>query len=260
MKVLLIDHHTLFREGLRCVLRQLPGGVDEILEAENFSYGLKLAGQHTDLDLVLLELKTPGSGGAISVRIFRQRYPHIPVVVVTSEEDCSVMNKALSYGAGGFVCKSSTAAILISTLNHMLSGNIHVPLRPLQQHGIAAENRSDGNDGRLWNANEYNLTARQMQVLKCLIAGLSNKEIAGTINLAEGTVKTHVATIYQVLRVNNRMEAMRAAKQLGLDSMFDEATGEITSRPTKQSKDGCQVAGYTAVFEPEPGSYRVMQS
>lgn len=236
MKILLIDNHTLFREGLRCVLQQLPGGVDEILEAGNFPDGLTLAGQHPGLDLALLELKTPGSGGAISVKIFRQRYPRIPVVVVTGEEDCSVMNKVLSYGAGGFVCKSSSVAILMSTLNLVLSGNIHVPLRFLPQHGMAAEKKNDGNDGRLWNANECSLTARQMQVLRYLIAGLSNKEIAGTINLAEGTVKAHVAMIYQVLRVNNRMEAMRVARQFGFDSMSP------------------------AGFEPESGSYRVMQS
>lgn len=254
MKILLIDNHTLFREGVRHILRQLPGGVSKILEAGNFPDGLTIAGRHPDLDMVLLELKTPGSGGAISVKLFRQRYPRIPVVVVSSEEDCSVMNKVLSYGAGGFVSKGSSVAMLMSTLNQALSGNIHVPVRSLPQHGIAAKNRNDGNDDCLWNANEYCLTARQAQVLRYLIAGLSCKEIAGTISLAEGTVKTHISTIYQILRVNNRMDAMRVARQLGLGGMSDEISGHSA----RLSENGKQAAGYPSVFESESGSYRVM--
>lgn len=256
MKILLIDNHTLFREGLSHVLRQLPGGVGEILEAGSFSDGLKFAGQHPDLGLVVLELKTPGSEGAISVKIFRQRYPRIPVVVVTSEEDCSVMNKALSYGAGGFVCKSSPVAMLMSTLNLVLSGNIYVRPQLLRQPDIATWNKNNRNGKRGPNANKHGLTVRQMDILKHLVAGLSCKKIAGTINLAEGTVKAHISTIYQVLRVNNRMEAMQAVKQLGLDSMPDGTS----SHSTRLSKSDNQVAGYHAVFEPESGSYRVMQN
>ena len=230
MKILLIDNHTLFREGMRHVLRQLPGGASEILEAGNFSDGLKIAGEHPDLSLALLELKTPGSGGAISVKLFRQRYPGVPVVVVTGEEDCNVMNKVLSHGASGFVCKSSTVAILLSTLSLVLSGSIYVAPQSLRQHGIAAGSRKD----RHSNADECSLTARQMQVLRYLIAGLSNKEIAGTINLSEGTIKSHVAAIYQALRVNNRMDAMRVTQRLGLAGMS------------------------SVMFEPESGSYRLM--
>lgn len=256
MKILLIDSHTLFREGLRHLLRQLPGGASEILEAGNFPDGLTLAGQYPDLDLVLLELKTPGSGGAISVKLFRQRYPHIPVVVVTSEEDCSVMNKALSYGAGGFVCKSSSAAMLMNTLNLALSGNIYVRPQLLRQPDIATWNKNNRNGKRGPNANKYGLTVRQMDILKHLVAGHSNKEIAGAINLSEGTVKAHVSAIYQALRVNNRMDAMRVARQLGLDSMSDEIPGRSPCLP----ENSRQVAGYPAVFELESGSYRVMQS
>lgn len=249
IKILLIDNHALFCEGLRCILRQLPDGVSEILEAGNFPDGLTVAGQHSDLDLVLLELNTPGSGGAISVKLLRQRYPRIPVVVVSSEEDCSVMNKALSYGAGGFVSKKSSVAMLMEVLNQVLYGNIHVPVRFLQQHDIAAKHRNDGNNDRLWNANKYNLTKRQIQVLRHLIAGLSCKEIAGTISLAEGTVKTHISTIYQILRVNNRMDAMRIANQLGLSGVSVETPGHSTHL----SQNDKQAAGYPSVFEPESG-------
>ncbi|MDO8465160.1 MAG: response regulator transcription factor [Gallionella sp.] len=216
MKILLIDHHALFREGLRQILQQLPGGVHEILEAGTFTDALNLAGQHPDFDLALLELKSPGCEGAVSIRSFRQHYPHIPVVVVSSEEGYLATNRALSNGASGFVCKSSTVPILLKTLCLVLSGNVYVPPQFLQKSGMSAWNKNNLNEIRFPNANEYGLTPRQVVVLQYLTAGFSNKEIAKTINLAEGTVKTHIAVIYQILHVNNRIEAMRVAKQLGL--------------------------------------------
>ena len=214
MKILLIDHHALFREGLRQILQQLPDGVGEILEAGNFTDGLNLAGQHPDLDLALLELKSPGCDGAISIKFFRQCYPHIPVVVVSSEEGYLATNKALRNGASGFVSKRSTVPTLLDTLNLVLSGNIYVPPQFLRKSGMANRNSLDGAQGQ--NAGEHGLTARQVAVLKYLATRLSNKEIAERINLAEGTAKAHIAAIYRILRVNNRIEAMRVAKQLGL--------------------------------------------
>ncbi|MFZ2525357.1 MAG: response regulator transcription factor [Candidatus Ferrigenium altingense] len=215
MKILLVDDHALFRDGMRYVLQQLPEAV-EILEAGNFPDGLKLATQHPELDLALLDLNMPGSEGPISIRFFHQRYPHIPVVVISGEEGRGYMEKAMNYGAMGFVCKSSTASVMLSALNLVLSGGVYIPPQLLRQYGEVAGKEPDVTDRRSLHTNEYGLTQRQMQVLTHLAAGLSNKEIAEAIHLAEGTVKIHVAAVYQTLRVNNRMEAVRMAEKLGL--------------------------------------------
>jgi DNA-binding NarL/FixJ family response regulator len=215
MKILLVDDHALFRDGMRYVLQQLPEEV-EILEAGNFPDGLKLAMQHPELDLALLDLNMPGSDGPVSIRFFHQRYPHIPVVVVSGEEGRSYMEKVMNYGAMGFVCKSSTAAVMLGALNLVLSGGVYIPLEMLRQHSVITEKEPEAVDRRSLRTNEYGLTSRQMEVLMHLAAGLSNKEIAEAIHLAEGTVKIHVAGVYQTLRVSNRMEAVRAAGKLGL--------------------------------------------
>ena len=215
MKILLVDDHALFRDGMRYVLQQLPEEV-EILEAGNFHDGLKLAMQHPELDLALLDLNMPGSEGPISIRFFHQRYPHIPVVVVSGEEGRGYMEKAMSYGAMGFVCKSSGAAVMLGALNLVLSGGVYIPPQLLRQYGEITGKEPDITDRRSLHTNEYGLTQRQMQVLTHLAAGLSNKEIAEAIHLAEGTIKIHVAAVYQTLRVNNRMEAVRMAEKLGL--------------------------------------------
>ena len=215
MKILLVDDHALFRDGMRYVLQQLPEEV-EILEAGNFPDGLKLAMQHPELDLALLDLNMPGSEGPVSIRFFHQRYPHIPVVVVSGEEGRGCMEKVMNYGAMGFISKSSTAAVMLSALNLVLSGGVYIPPQLLRQYGEMAGKEPDVADRRSLHTNEYGLTQRQMEVLTHLAAGLSNKEIAEAIHLAEGTVKIHVAAVYQTLRVNNRMEAVRMAEKLGL--------------------------------------------
>jgi DNA-binding NarL/FixJ family response regulator len=215
MQILLIDGHALFRHGMCLILRQLLDGVGSIMEAGDFSEGLKIAEKHPDLNLALIELNTPGSAGAICVRQFRQCYPHIPVVVVSGEEDCRVIKEAMGNGADGFVCKSSTVSELLNALSFVLVGGVYMPPQLLHPSGKAAERRNDrGNDRRV-NTND-GLTARQLQVLRCLADGFSNKVIAEKINIAEGTVKVHVAAIYQALRVNNRVDAVRVSDQLGL--------------------------------------------
>ena len=215
MKILLVDDHALFRDGMRHLLQQLAENV-EILEAGNFPDGLKLADQNPDLDMALLDLCMPGSEGPVSIRLFRQRYPHISVVVVSGEDGRGNMEKVMNSGARGFICKSSTSPVMLSALNLVLSGGVYTPPEMLQRRGIEDESDIDPKDGRSPNTNEYGLTPRQMEVLKNISRGLSNKEIAAAVNLAEGTVKIHVAAIFQTLRVGSRMEAVRVAEQLGL--------------------------------------------
>ncbi|MDZ4202103.1 MAG: response regulator transcription factor [Gallionella sp.] len=214
MKILLVDDHALFRDGLRYVLQQLPEEV-EIVESGNFPDGLKLAEQYPELDLALLDLNLPGGEGVISVKYFHQRYPHIPVVVVSGEEDRAVMERVMNSGAMGFVCKNSSSSVMLSALTLVLSGGVYIPPQMLQPLPQTA--KKDGNvDKRSLRTNEYGLTGRQMEVLGYIAAGMANKQIAEQMNLAEGTVKIHIASAYQVLRVSSRIEAVRVAEKLGL--------------------------------------------
>lgn len=215
MKIMLVDDHVLFREGMSLVLQQLPGEV-QVLEAGSFNDGLRLAEENPELDMALLDLNMPGSEGAVSIRYFNQRYPHIPVVVVSGEDSRSIMEKVMAAGALGFVCKNSSASVMLSALNLVLSGGVYVPPQMLRQPEVLLRQENDRADKRSSRTNEFGLTGRQMEVLQCIAAGLSNKEIAERLCLAEGTVKIHVAATYQTLRVSNRMEAVRVGEQLGL--------------------------------------------
>lgn len=216
MRLLLIDHHALFREGLRCFLENSLGDAGEILEAGNFFDGLKIAGEHAGLDLVLLEINSPGCDGVISVKLFRKYYPCVSVVVVSIEEDRRVINRALQYGASAYVCKSEDGATLLDTLRFACSNRVRLSAEPFRQIDMTGENIEARDIDRRSNANEYGLTRRQMDILECLAAGYTNKEISAATGLAGGTIKMHLTNMYQTLCVKNRTEAIRSAREIGL--------------------------------------------
>jgi DNA-binding NarL/FixJ family response regulator len=204
MKILLIDHHESFRDEFRFVLQRLTNGMGELLGADDFPQGLARAGQNADLDLVLLGLPAPGGDGGESVRRFREQHPAVPVVVVSAEENSAAVKSALHHGANGFIGKNSPETMLLDVLRLVLAGDIVVPPKLCQM---------------LSSPRKYRLTERQRQVLVCLTEGLSNKEIAERFDLAEGTVKVHVAALCQTLGVRGRKEAVRVARQLGFGNL-----------------------------------------
>jgi DNA-binding NarL/FixJ family response regulator len=210
MKILLVDDHALFRDGMRYVLNKLDVQV-EILDAGNFLDALNAVKNNPDIDLVLLDLNMPGSEGAASVKQFSTSYPDIPVVVVSASDQRSDIKKVMNSGAVGFISKSSSGEDMLNALRLVLDGGIYLPPQ-LLPHALGKVQE----DKRSWRTNEFGLTVRQMEVLQHLAAGLSNKVIGVTIGLAEGTVKIHVAAIFQVLRVNKRMDAVQAAQRMGI--------------------------------------------
>lgn len=213
MTILLADDHALFRDGMRYVLQQLAEEV-EILDASSFTEAMQLAGVHAGINLVLMDLHMPGSDGVLSVRTFNQKHPEMPLVVVSGSEQREDMERVMEYGAMGFISKMTSSKVMLAALRMVLDGGIYLPPQLLQQ---AVDHMDQGaTDKRSRRSNEYGLTARQVDVLQYLSQGLSNKETAQKMGLAEGTVKIHVAAIFQVLHVSNRMDAVRAAQRLGV--------------------------------------------
>ncbi len=213
LKVLLADDHALFRDGMRYVLQQLSDEV-EILDAANFADALAQAEAHPSLDLVLLDLNMPGSDGVSSIRIFHQRFPGIPLVVVSGSDRRTDIEWVMEHGAMGFVSKMSSGKIMVGALRMVLDGGIYLPPQLLAQ-SVAALGQGEPEE-TITQMNKLGMTRRQMEVLQHLAAGLSNKEISSKMNLAEGTVKVHVAAAYQVLQVSSRLDAVRKARNLGL--------------------------------------------
>ena len=213
MKILLVDDHALFREGMHHIVRQLDEKID-ILDAGSFSDAMAVAEKNPDLGLVLLDLRMPDSHGVDAVSVFHASHPDIPLVVVSGTDYRSSIEHAMNSGAMGFISKASNSKDMLQALRIVLGGGIYLPPQ-LLQHALSGMDEGR-KDGRSWRINKFGLTARQMDVLQHLARGLSNKDIAQAVGLAEGTVKIHVAAIFQALRVNNRNEAARTALSMGL--------------------------------------------
>ena len=204
MNILIIDDHPIFREGLRQLLKALDESV-VIFQAADYDQALQQASEHSDLDLVLLDLNLPGKDGFITLASLASQCPLLPVVVVSGSSDRSDIQRSLEMGAVGYIPKNTGSAVMINALRLVLSGGIYIP-QELAQQATTSPDREGVPD----------LTPRQHQILALLIQGYSNKEIAKQIQLAETTVKMHVTSIFKALGVTNRTQAVMAAEKLGL--------------------------------------------
>ncbi len=204
MKILVIDDHALFREGLRHVLNEFEAQVS-VLDASDYDRALQHVSANPDLDLVLLDLNMPGKDGFIILDIFAKTYPAMPVVIISASSQRSDIQRALDSGAVGYIPKDTTSAVMLNALHLVLSGDIYVPSdMRLKSQRYQSDDRVPA------------LTPRQLQVLKQIAQGNSNKVIASELELSEATVKMHVTSIMKSLGVSNRTQAAMAAEKLRL--------------------------------------------
>jgi two-component system nitrate/nitrite response regulator NarL len=204
MRILLCDDHALFREGLELVMKQLDDEV-ELIGVGDAEAALAHLAEDDDLDLVLLDLGLPGMDGFGALAELRRRHVSVPVVLLSASERPQDVRSALEGGASGFIPKSTRGSVLRGAIELVLSGGVYVP--PLMLDAPQDVRPSDANE----------LSPRQVEVLRLLARGLTNKEVAGVLGIAEGTVKSHVMRIYEVLEVSNRTEAAMRMRELGLD-------------------------------------------
>jgi two-component system nitrate/nitrite response regulator NarL len=210
MKLLIVDDHAILREGLAAMLRQ-AGPDTEVLQAGDGAEGVRLAETHQDLDAVFLDLEMPGVDGMSAVPELGRRRPDLPVIVLSSSEDPMDVKRALALGALGYVPKSAAPQTLLSALALVLSGNVYVP--PLMLNAAVLASGASGANG---NGTRAALTERQLEVLRLLSDGLSNKEIGRALGLSDKTVKVHITTIFKTLNVVNRTQAASAARREAL--------------------------------------------
>ncbi|HEX2585255.1 MAG TPA: response regulator transcription factor [Steroidobacteraceae bacterium] len=211
MKLLVIDDHPVFRDGMAALLRQ---AADEtiVLQAPECATALDIIDSNSDIDAVFVDLMMPGMTGDIAVREFGRRRPDLPVIVLSSSENPGDVRRALNAGALGYIPKSANPQTLLSALKLVLSGNIYVP--PLLAQSTSAITHSEHTAPT--SSTLEQLTDRQQDVLNELCAGKSNKEISAQLGIAEKTVKAHVAAIFKTLNVVNRTQAANAYREISL--------------------------------------------
>lgn len=199
MQIILIEDHTLFRDGMKILLRRLDENA-EILEASGCEEVLN-GRRKLSPDLVLLDLGLPGLGGAQGVRAMRKMWPDSNIVVLSGNDDPEMIRLAIGSGACGYILKTATAQEMITALELVIAGGVYVPTFARDVLTTQAPPA---------------ITGRQRQVLTHMAHGLSNRAIAEELDMAESTVRGHVSALLDTFGAANRTEATRIAFEQGL--------------------------------------------
>ncbi|WP_334190501.1 response regulator transcription factor [Noviherbaspirillum sp.] len=213
MKILIVDDHVLFREGLKLLLLKLNPDMTAI-EASNLDDALHLTTRHDDIDLVLFDLGLPGRHGVDALSEFRQENDHLPTVVLSAQEDPRTVLDALVQGAMGFIPKTTSFDALQAALQTVLNHGIYVPPVTFGNQAAAPSLRKSTRPAM--QLSELGLTDRQMQVFRLIVQGKSNKAIAKQLCIAESTIKQHVKPILKALNVTSRVGAIVEVARLGI--------------------------------------------
>lgn len=224
MRVLIIDDHPLFREGLKSLLLTLEP-TTQVRQFARVPEACALPPtEAAGIDLVLLDLNLPGPSRLEALATVRQHFEDASVVIVSADDDPATIDACIQAGAAGFIPKDTDPAVTVQALRCVTGQGIYLPPKAL---AARAAPPPPALPGRPAAAEAF--SARQMAVLRSLLQGKSNKLIARDIGIAEGTVKAHLWAVYQRLGVSNRAQAMYRAHELGLIG-HGEATPQAAPR------------------------------
>ena len=210
MKILVVDDHRMFADGLKFLLEQRNTAAT-LHYAADAEHAFSLLDNHLTPDLILLDLKLPGINGFTLLRQLQARGIWAPVLIVSASQSLHDAQEALNQGALGFVPKSADGQQLLKAIETVQKGEIYLPeqwsvLLGTKQQDIKAAERHE----------QLSISARQLEVLHLLAQGFANKTIADKLHLSENTVKVHLRETFKILGVNNRTACVREAQRIGI--------------------------------------------
>jgi DNA-binding NarL/FixJ family response regulator len=208
-RLLIVDNHTLFRQGLVSLLQSEPG-FEVVGEAGSGEEALKLV-PRIQPDVVLMDVKMPGIGGVEATRRLVEATPQARVLMLTVSEEEESLFAAIQAGARGYILKSADADELLEAIRHVHAGEAMIS--PVMTFRLMQALRNGGVHSPL---PELPLTSREQDVFQLLAQGASNRQIAKALTITENTVKTHVRNILEKLELRNRSEVAAYARSLRL--------------------------------------------
>ncbi len=203
--ILVADDHPMFREALKLAIgRASPGA--RVIEAGQLADAAEAARKAERLDLILLDLRMPGADGFSGIALMHAERPDTPILVVSSAEATAAAPRARAYGAVGFVSKGAELAVLEATIARALAGvRDPAPATPPDPEIDDMARRIAA------------LTPSEIKVLLGVLAGRLNKQIAHDLGISEATVKGHMTVIMRKMNVQNRTQAVLAARALDVE-------------------------------------------
>ncbi len=210
MKILIVDDHALFRSGMVHLLQSLSP-TPEVIESENLSSAKAILATVSDIDLVLLDLKLNDAVGVDSLLTLRKQAADTTIVVLSGEQDPTVIHRCIDNGAMGFITKSATHDELLIAISRIVAGGVYLP-RDVMNGKQSARTGGERSDVALLAS----LSDRQREVLAYLLQGKPNKTISNNMDISQNTVKAHLSAIFRTLGARNRTEAVYFAARAGV--------------------------------------------
>ncbi len=228
VRVLIIDDHPLFRQGIRWCLED-AGDIEVVGEAENGQEAIKLT-ERLAPDVVLVDINLPGLNGLEVARVIKRREPRIGIIVLSVYEDDEQLFQAIKVGAAAYLSKDVNPEDLLHYIREVAHGKYlindsvlakpHVATRVLHQFRELAASEDEQTTALF-----APLTSREIEILDCIARGLSNKEIASELSISGQTVKNHITSILSKLQVNDRTMAVIYAIKRGWIKMGYDSSG-----------------------------------
>ena len=213
IRILLVDDQRLMRDGLRTLL-ELEGDLKVVAEAEDGQSGLD-AYEQFEPNVVLMDIRMPGMDGVEATRRLIERWPEARVVILTTFDDDEYIFEGLRAGALGYLLKDVSGGELAESIRKVAAGGALI--EPSVARKVLAEfARLEPASRSVSDGLPEPLLKREVEILKLLAQGLSNKQIAARLHLAEGTVKNYVSGILAKLGVADRTQAALRGRELGL--------------------------------------------
>jgi DNA-binding NarL/FixJ family response regulator len=200
IRLMVVEDHHIVRQGLVALLSTVPD-MEVVAEASDGAVGVDLFREHKP-DVTLMDLRLPSLGGAEAVAKIRQDFPNARIIVLTTFDGDEDIYRALQAGARGYLLKGMFGDELLDAIRAVHAGKTRIP--PVVAERLA--NRMAGHE----------LTGRELEVLKLIVRGQSNKEIGASLSIAEATVKTHINSLLGKLAVTDRTQAATTAIQRGI--------------------------------------------
>jgi len=206
MKILVIDDHRLFLDGITMILEGFGHQVAACLSAQSAITEL----EKNRYELIFSDMMMPGLNGLALLRSLQERNISTPVIILSAHFDSSFIDEAIINGAKGYISKNSHKGIIQSAIEAVGAGKTFIPSELNYEPGDL------GSKANSIDNKSEKISSRQITVIEYLNQGYSNKQIATAMNITEATVKTHLNKIFHVLSVKNRTSCAIKAKELGL--------------------------------------------
>lgn len=203
ISVLIADDNTLFREGLRMLLAQEPA-ISVVGEAQDGLQAIRLA-EALQPDILLLDIRMPGLGGIEALPQIREKSPRTKVLILSGFSEGELMIQALQLGAKGYLSKLLTHRDLIKAIRATYAGEVWAERKVLSEVLESLRQKMQEKNLPLSDMQET-LTDREHEIVKWVIQGMTNKEIATRLGISDKTVKTHLSNIFNKLKISRRLQ------------------------------------------------------